>query len=336
MRISSRIFQKRRPGGWPTLRWGWIYLGLGLLVAGLIVSCGGAVGESAPEADCRLVVHAQGETCVPLQPQRVVVLTSLDSVLALGVKPIATADPIDPYLGDRAEGIEFIGQSGAPNLERILALQPDLVLGINYPAHLYGSLSQIAPTVLAKFETSGEWKQVLATYAAALGREAEAAQVMAAYEARLQDFQTRMGDDLTTTEVSIVRVRPDAIDIYPEDSFCGTVVADAGLPRPATQAQMSWIGGLGRSAQQAGRISKERLDLADGDVMFVWTYGSHADLAQQAQTALERLQADPLWAKLNAVQQGRVYEVPDYWIGLGPLAAQAVIDDLFTYLLPES
>jgi iron complex transport system substrate-binding protein len=70
--------------------------------------------------------------------------------------------------------------------------------------------------------------------------------------------------------------------------------------------------------------------------MFVWTYGSHADLAQQAQTALERLQADPLWAKLNAVQQGRVYEVPDYWIGLGPLAAQAVIDDLFTYLLPES
>jgi iron complex transport system substrate-binding protein len=264
------------------------------------------------------------------------VLTSLDSVLALGVTPIATADPIDPYLGDRAEGIEFIGQGGAPNLERIVALQPDLVLGIDYPANLYGPLSQIAPTVLAKFETSGEWKQVLATYAAALGREAEAAEVMAAYKDRLQDFQTRMGDALATTEVSIVRVRPDAIDIYPEDSFCGTVVADAGLPRPAAQTQMSWLRGLGRSAQQAGRISKERLDLADGDVMFVWTYGSHADLAQQAQTALERLQADPLWAQLQAVQQGRVYEVPDYWIGLGPLAAQAVIDDLFTYLLLDS
>ncbi|PSB23096.1 iron-siderophore ABC transporter substrate-binding protein, partial [filamentous cyanobacterium CCP2] len=46
----------------------------------------------------------------------------------------------------------------------------------------------------------------------------------------------------------------------------------------------------------------------------------------------------PLWSTLSAVQQGRVYEVPGYWIGDGPIAANAVIDDLFKYLVetPQS
>jgi iron complex transport system substrate-binding protein len=42
-----------------------------------------------------------------------------------------------------------------------------------------------------------------------------------------------------------------------------------------------------------------------------------------------------LWQQLNAVKQGKVYQVPDYWIGYGPLAANAVIDDLYKYILDK-
>jgi iron complex transport system substrate-binding protein len=35
------------------------------------------------------------------------------------------------------------------------------------------------------------------------------------------------------------------------------------------------------------------------------------------------------------VQAGKVYEVPGYWIGRGPIAANEVLDDLSTYLLEE-
>jgi ABC-type Fe3+-hydroxamate transport system substrate-binding protein len=50
-------------------------------------------------------------------------------------------------------------------------------------------------------------------------------------------------------------------------------------------------------------------------------------------TALARLKADPLWSRLKAVQQNHVYEVPGYWIGFEPIAANAVVNDLFKYLV---
>jgi hypothetical protein len=48
---------------------------------------------------------------------------------------------------------------------------------------------------------------------------------------------------------------------------------------------------------------------------------------------LQSVKTDPLWLQLTAVQQGRVYEVPGYWIGSGILAANAVLDDLERYLV---
>ncbi|MBF2048454.1 MAG: ABC transporter substrate-binding protein [Leptolyngbya sp. IPPAS B-1204] len=82
-------------------------------------------------------------------------------------------------------------------------------------------------------------------------------------------------------------------------------------------------------------ISQELLSQADGDVLFLWK--SDDDFAADAgqDTPLRRLKADPLWSQLKAVQQNRVYEVPGHWLGFGPIAANAVVDDLFTYLLQE-
>jgi iron complex transport system substrate-binding protein len=42
--------------------------------------------------ECRIIKHAMGESCVPIHPQRVVVLdgTSLANAIALGIQPIGT------------------------------------------------------------------------------------------------------------------------------------------------------------------------------------------------------------------------------------------------------
>lgn len=43
---------------------------------------------------------------------------------------------------------------------------------------------------------------------------------------------------------------------------------------------------------------------------------------------------DPLWVKLDAVRRDRVHEVSDdFWmLGIGPTAANGVVDDLETHL----
>ncbi|AFZ30821.1 periplasmic binding protein [Gloeocapsa sp. PCC 7428] len=299
-----------------------------------IVACSARGGSNAPTTECRMVQHSMGETCVPLNPQRVVVLGGLDSAIALGVTPIGTTDRIEPfvtpYLNNEAiQAIENIGlYNTEPNLEAIIKLKPDLILGLSWEIEIgtYPLISQIAPTVVVAVEAEKQWKETLKKYAEALGKTAEAEKILVDYNARLAEFKAKMGDRLNQTEVSFIRVYSDGVpSFYLKSSFGGSILEDAGLKRPPAQD----IEPKGANQQ---RIDKEVISILDADIMFVWTYGYTSAIAQEAQTALKRLKTDPFWLSLNVVRQNRVYEVPSsYWAGFGPLAANLVIDDLFKY-----
>jgi iron complex transport system substrate-binding protein len=273
--------------------------------------------------------HAMGESVVPVNPQRVVVLDigELDAALALGIQPVGAVTTFDDglfpaYLQEDTEGIEVVGTIGSPNLERILALKPDLILSnkardeANYPL-----LSEIAPTVLAE-RLGPVWKDNFQLYAEALGKEAEGATVIAAYEARLADLREQLGD-AGSMEVSILRfIEGGTTRIYHRGSFIGSILDDIGFARPASQQSEEevWT-----------EMSKELIPELDADVVFYGIYGAAADSPEADYLN------DPLWAQLGAVQAGRVYPVDDeYWfVGLGFNAANRVLDDIASYLVPE-
>jgi iron complex transport system substrate-binding protein len=314
---------------------------------GLVTACQGLISHSPPSpnpltssSSCRVVHHAMGETCVPIEPQRLVVLGGLEYVLSLGIKPIGSDGIHDHevHLNGKIDGIEDVGGNDAPNLEKILNLKPDLILGSEYTNVSYDVLSKIAPTAIFNYEHSGKWKEFFMRYAEALGKTTEAEQVMDQYQARLEEFQQQMGNRAVETEVSIVRVYPTHVSLYLKDSFCGTIVADAGLSRPPSQNLTASEAKTLFGNQIQYEMSREKLQDADADVIFLWSYGHQNEIAQQAQTEKKELKTDRLWSRLNAVQQEQVYEVPGYWIGDGPIAANAVIDDLFKYLIeaPQS
>jgi len=303
-----------------------------LLVVGLVTACGGDSQETQssssfasenvppPSQLTRTVEHGMGETKVPETPQRIVTVESFttESLLAIDLFPMGTVTPPPPYLEKQLQEIESIG-SPRPDLERVLALQPDLILGTTYRQEIYDQASQIAPTVLFELETSADWKEVFASVGKAVNRSEAVEQVMQDYRDRLESFKEKMGNP-RDLEVSVVRVYPDRFELYLPNTFPGTILEDAGLSRPASQ----------QGNQPIESISKEQLQLADGDVIFVWTYG------EDSETVMKKLQSDPLWSKLDAVQQGKVYQVNgSHWIGSGPIAANLIIDDLFRYLVEE-
>lgn len=311
------------------------------LILCLVSACGSHSSPSSisnsqlQTSDCQVIEHAMGETCVPKNPQRVVTIDpfSLENVLAFGIQPIGVAASSDwledrDYLRDRLSGIEVIGDFDQPSLEKILALKPDLILGLSQDERVYSQLTQIAPTVLFDFKSSGQWKSILMHNANSLGKTDVANQLMADYNVRLNDFKSQMSvraassdeNSAQQLEVSIVRIYPNIISIYSRDTFVGSIVEDVGLARPPAHNQPGQL-----------TISKESLQIADGDVIFLWSSGA-GQAQQELQTKIAKLKADPLWQRLNAVQQGRVYEVPSYWLGSSILSANAVIDDLFKYL----
>ncbi len=286
------------------------------------------ISSEVTPSPCRIIQHAMGETCVSLNPQRVVVWggTELDPVLALGVKPIAGTPQVLSYVQkklDRSqwEGILNVDSPQGPNLELLLLLKPDLILGHQSRiGQIYPQLSHIAPTVL---DAAEDWKQTLQLFAQALSRTERAKQIMADYYARIAAFKVKMGDRLPFT-LSTIEIRADALILDTKDSFARSVIQESGVVLPPTLARYDW---------RNWALSKERIDELDSEAIFIRSWGGTGQERQTAQSELEKLKSDPLWRQLPVVKQNRVYEVGDYFQGAGPITANLILDDLFEHLL---
>lgn len=288
---------------------------------------------AANDSEPHVIEHALGTTEVVCTPQRVVTLGqgATDAVLALGVTPVGAVDPWGDqwyaYLADQVTDITSVGQETEPNLESIVALNPDLIIGskLRHEA-IYDQLQQIAPTVFA--ETIGKsWKENFKLYAQALCQDEKGAELLAAWEARIDDFQEKMGERLDT-EVSLVRFRTGEVRIY-TTGFPGSVLREAGLSRPESQQVADW-----ENDPQVMNLSLEQIPLMDGDIMFYMVSNWGDDEGSQIQTEWTN---QPLWQTLNVVQNDAVYPVnEEHWnLGGGIQAANRMLDDLYSFFLPD-
>ena len=275
-------------------------------------SGGGSASSAAPSGTAagfpRSVKHAAGTAQIKSQPKRVVVLDSgeLDDVTLLGITPVGAVSPhmkteggFPNYLKDKIKDTKDVGPMNEPNLELIASLKPDLILSSKVRhAKVYDQLNAIAPTVLA--ETTGfPWKENLALYAQALGKEDEAKKALADYEARAhklgETIKAKYNGKMPTA--SVVRFVAGPTRLYAKASYSGVVLKDVGLARPASQ---------------------------DVDLVFVTT----AD--DPSKTKESEVQQTPVWQGLNAVKDSKVFTVPDEtWMsGIGVQAADAMLVDI--------
>ena len=322
-----RIFLRR------LLRW----LLLAVIGFGLITACQQKTNQNvetqnSSTGQCRIIQHGFGELCIPQNPQNLIALgpAALGNMISLGVKPLGSVteynNQFPAYLESKTAGVEAVGSWGGPSLERITLLKPDLMIGWkrNYES-IYPQLSNIAPTALYDWHENNtnqdNWKEYFNFVAEVIGQEDAAKQVWQHYEQRIEQLKQALGDRYQHKTISFVNFCCGGINSETENSFIGSVLSDAGLQRPESQRY---------NPQGFINISEEALEMADGDVMFVVAYGGN----ETGEQDLSRIQQTPLWQRLNAVQQNRVYYVdPTVWRARTLLAADAIIDDLFKYLI---
>lgn len=295
-----------------------------------LAACGGEGGDSGggSSGETRTVEHAMGSAEVPVEPERVVVLDSgeLDSAVTLDITPVGAVEAVEgiglpDYLGDEVEGVELVGTVEEPNLETIATLEPDLILSSKLRhEQIYDQLSGIAPTVFTE-ETGVTWRENFDKHAEALNREAEAEETVAAYEESISSLQESIGGNPPT--VSVVRFTPGDTRIYQKESFIGTVLEDAGLPRPEAQDVHEFA---------LLNVSAEAIPQMTGDVIFTTVYGD------ETETARENITSDALWQNLEAVENERVYDVSDdtWMLGIGYTAAGEILEDLEETIAEES
>ncbi|NHC45397.1 ABC transporter substrate-binding protein [Motilibacter aurantiacus] len=298
-----------------------------------------STGSSTPTGGTRTITDASGARVeVPARPSRVVALSepTLDGALALGVTPVGTTNgrgqsSVPNYLGAQAKAIPVVAGIGSPDLEKIAALQPDLILvdgTTSSDESVIGKLRGIAPTVFVS-EGGQDWKAAFAAEAEALGRAAEGEKVLADYETRVEQVKAALGPNAGAS-VSIVRWSGQP-QVLMKELLPGKVVADLGLTRPASQD----MDGPGHSVP----ISLENLQDIDADWVFFGTLGGGGagpgggasqtgTGAEASAKALVQAGQTPGFSDLEAYAAHRIVPVDgSAWMSAGgPLAATTILD----------
>ncbi|WP_377887284.1 ABC transporter substrate-binding protein [Alkalihalobacillus sp. R86527] len=279
--------------------------------------------NNSESSEMRTVKHAMGETDVPAEPQKVVILTNegTEALLALGVKPVGAVqswlgDPWYDHISDDMQNVEVVGTESEVNLEAIAALKPDLIIGNKLRQEdVYDQLSSIAPTVFSE-TLKGDWQENFNFYAKALNKEDKGKEVMNAYNERIESMSSDLGEQLKK-EVSVVRFLAGKTRIYYKDSFSGVILEELGFARPKSQQKEEF----------AKEVTKERIPEMDGDVLFYFTYEAGDG---EASTTEKEWTNDSLWNNLEVVKEGNVHEVSDaIWnTSGGVLSANKMLDDI--------
>lgn len=343
-------------------------LGRRRFVTGLIGTAAGsamfpavmAYGQEAA-VEMRSVEHAHGMVDIPLNPQRVVIVshkvTDMQDleIPLIGARNLGREQRMFPELAGRFEGIFDLGNSDL-DLEDVINLQPDLIVGRS-PGDddTYDRFVQIAPTVLLESgdETldpnhKAKWETKFAQLANMLGKEARARELLDAWDARVAHFRARLVEKgLEGTTVSLVSIsRSVEVDLFTRASHPGGILEKIGLKRPPSQdfdGSETLVHSNGGDTSQYD-ISPERLNEADADVMIFWGDISPNPLSDpegEARTTAtgERVVAltqSPIWQTIGAVREGRAHQVSGLWGRADSrLGADSILDDLYRYVLQE-
>lgn len=315
-----------------------IFLLLSVFCLVCLAACGnneaGTKSTKSSEKDEQsyTVKHVMGETTIPENPKRVVVLTNegTEALLAMGVKPVGAVkswlgDPWYDHIKDDMDGVEIVGTELEVNLEKIAALKPDLIIGNKVRQEaVYDKLSAIAPTVFSETLT-GNWKENFSLYAKAINNEDKGNEVLQQFNEHIADVKEKLGDKVNQ-EVSVVRFLAGTSYIYYTDSFSGVIFDQLGFKRAEQQKELfNADNKLGNFSLQ---VEKEVIPKMDGDILFYFTYAPNGD--KEATDTAKEWTSEALWNNLNAVKKGNAYEVSDaVWnTAGGVIAANKMLDEL--------
>lgn len=299
---------------------------LGFLVGATALSlaaCSRTSSQNSSEA--KSAANASSSSEAP-DYHRIVALNSgqLDTLLLLGITPVGVAsakdaDLIPQFIRDRFEAeydlnsIVNCGSRIEPDLETVASLEPTLILAnTRSDETLLEKLRTIAP-VATSVGGADNWKRAFNDIAEVVDKRNEAQQLLDDYESSA----TEIRDSLPTPPpvISFLRGNGSGIQTYGLPSMVGSVSADCGFARPASQQFTD---------KAAKDLSPELIAEADGEWLFYAVQSGGESPVKAA-----------LWPTLDAVKNGRTVEVDyDSWyVNASLVSAQIILDGLKSHIL---
>lgn len=272
------------------------------LCTALLLFCGCAAKTPAasPEESLLTFTDDLGREVMVYRAERVVCLYGSYAeawLLAGGSLAGATSDAVEERGLELGEA-QVIGSVKSPELERILALEPDLVLlsaDIAAQVELDDALTLAnVPHAYFRVDHYTQYLNMMSLFCSLTGEEAplEQAQAMAEEIDALLAGLPEEGPS-----VLLVRAYSTGAKSKGSDSLCGWMLKDLNC-RNLVDSYPSLL----------EELSIEAIIQADPDFIFVTTMGQDSEKAIQA--LADSIGSDPAWAGLSAVKNGRFITLP--------------------------
>lgn len=282
------------------------------------------LGAGAVQADTVRITHSSGETEVPVQPQKVVVLdwSTLDTLAQLGVMVSGIPSSTPPELLSQYREGEFIraGSLFEPDLEVLRSTQPDLIILGRRAQDKYEEVSSFGTTIdltpdphdlLGSVERN---TRLLGEIFARQDRAAELVAQLRSSVRELNDLASEQGDGL------LILTTGGRMAAFGKGTRFGLIHDVFGVEQAVDELQ------AGRHGQS---VSFEFLLEADPDWLFVMD--RDAAIGREG-TAAAELMDNELVAATSAGSKGQiVYLDPASWYlldnsGIGVM--QSSVDEL--------
>ncbi|ACS99335.1 iron-hydroxamate ABC transporter substrate-binding protein [Paenibacillus sp. JDR-2] len=275
-------------------------------------SAASPTAESSPAADSnntatteeqsatRIVKTVKGDIEVPTNPQRIVAGYYHGTLLSLGIQPIGASKEWwmgSPFLKEQEAKITDIGSPASA--EKVLALQPDLILINDTLAENYDDLSKIAPTLFIPYNSIKNVHDEVKQFGALLNREKEAAAWEADYQEKAANAREMLKDKLKPGMTAVLMEIDGGTIAVMGDNYGrgGEVIYNALQFKAPEWIQKNVID----NGVQYQEISMEKLpDIANADYIFLSTYTETSD------AQLKSLTESKIWQGLPAVKNGNV------------------------------
>lgn len=262
----------------------------------------------------RIVEDMTGsKVAIPAHPKRVVFLntSNMDMYYAVGGEAVGrvSASSLEGKLLEATKDVPIVGNTYSPNVEKVLSLHPDLVIGA-------GMSNQIAmrdvlakagvPLYINDLNTYDDVLRSLQLFGELTGHEELGKEVISRIEGHEKELMNKAKGEVGKRSL-IIFGSPGTFSMATSQSYSGDILRRLGGHNIAD--------GIGGDSSGYVAMSMESVAKANPEVIFFIVMLPDPKIVDSFK---KEMAESPIWKDIDAVKTGRVYYLPGGLFALNP------------------
>lgn len=252
-----------------------------------------------------LTIHDDAQRVILLEkkPERIVVLSSsfLELLYAVDGQAVGRPSSRTADIPTKAKELPEVGFVYNVNLEKVIALQPDLVIGFQGIHEKLVPLlaSSKIPVVLLKMKSYDDVINKTKLFGEITGNKTKAAERITAMDERVKAISEKL--PVASKKVAILHATAKSVTLELESSIAGDIAKMLKIRNVAAGSKPL------DSDMDSTPYSLEKLVEQDPDVILVVTMGQSGEIENRLKADVE---SNPAWSTLRAVKEKKVLFLP--------------------------